>query len=137
MNSGDDADLSTGDERPSVQEEGRFNTASLLYRQRYEQRRRLFWAVLGACGLMLAAFLVFVGSVMCWIWLHPHEALDWHFLLLGSALVVPPTLVSWALMKHVFRADGKAESSRHREDDDLPLVELIRSLVERLPRNGD
>lgn len=136
MNSGDDADLSAGDARLSAQEEGSFNTASLLYQQRYEQRRGLFWAALVACGLMLLCFLVFVGSVICWIWLRPNEVLDWHLLLLGSALVVPPTLVSWALMKHVFRADGKAEPHHQREDDELPLIELMRSLVERLPRNG-
>lgn len=136
MNSGDDADLSASDARVNAQEEGGFNTASLLYRQRYEQRRGLFLAVLVACGLMLLSFLLFVGSVVLWVWLHPNQTLDWHLLLLGSALVVPPTLVSWALMKHVFRADGRAEPRHQREDDEIPLVEFVRSVVERLPRNN-
>lgn len=89
-----------------------FNAQGQLYQQRYEQRRWLFGLAIAAAAVMTAAFLSFVYAAVRWTWKHPDKAIDWHILLLGSALIVPPTLVVWNLMKQVFRSDGKLENGK-------------------------
>lgn len=91
---------------------GDFEVKAKLYRQRYDQRKILFIAAISGTAVMLIAFIAFVVAVVTWTWLNPKERFDWHILLLGSALVLPPTFVVWNLMKQVFRSDGKLENGK-------------------------
>ncbi|TSE33055.1 hypothetical protein [Tepidimonas charontis] len=106
-----------------------FDVQERLYRQRYEQRRWLFWAAIAACVLMLGGFGAFAYSVMCWVWQHPDKTLDWHLLLLGSAMIVPPTLLMWMLMKSVFRADGRLEGNKTEPADGGVWSDLVREAL--------
>jgi hypothetical protein len=115
--SGDSSDPVTGPPQlripnENAQSETLFNAQVGLYQQRHDQRKWLFLAALVATGGMVLTFMVFVSSVVCWVWVHPEQKFDWHILLLGSALIVPPTLVIWSLMKQVFRSDGKLENGK-------------------------
>ncbi|MCX8018454.1 MAG: hypothetical protein N2690_11225 [Rhodocyclaceae bacterium] len=112
-----------------ARERATFDVQQQLYRQRYEQRRWLFWAAMIASALMLVGFGAFLVSAMGWVWRHPDKTLDWHLLMLGSALVVPPTLLTWMLMKSVFRADGRLEGDKADVSDALPWSEFGRELL--------
>ncbi|MTD33253.1 hypothetical protein [Paludibacterium denitrificans] len=116
--SGDTPDHVTGPLRApgytqsSTESDKAFNAQSRLYQQRHDHREWLFMAALAAAGIMVIGFMTFVSSVICWIWLHPDKKFDWHILLLGSALIIPPTMIVWNLMKQVFRSDGKLENGK-------------------------
>lgn len=103
-------DLSMGDGS-----DDKFNAQTELYKQRYDHRRWLFVSALIASSVMGCFFIWFVHSVLCWTWAHPDKAFDWHILMLGSAIIVPPTLVVWNLMKQVFRSDGKLENGHNHD----------------------
>lgn len=55
----------------------------------------------------------------------PASVFDWHLLLIGSELIIPPTLLLFALMKRVFeRAPGK-EKDKSDDDSETPAAEGI------------
>lgn len=107
-------DLSMDDKDKDGSSE-KFNAQGSLYTQRHNQRKWLFWLALAASGAMGVFFILFVRSVLCWTWRYPDKSFDWHILMLGSALIVPPTLVVWNLMKQVFRSDGKLENGQKND----------------------
>lgn len=109
-----------------------FDVQERLYRQRYEQRRWLFWSAIVACVLMLIGFGAFACSVMRWVWQHPDKTLDLHLLPLGSAMIVPPTLLMWMLMKAVFRADGRLEANKTEPPDGVIWSDLARDALSTL-----
>jgi hypothetical protein len=78
---------------------------------------------------MLCGFGAFVWSVMSWAWRHPDKSLDWHLLMLGTAMIVPPTLLLWMLMKSVFRADGRLEENKADETSGLVWSDLGREAL--------
>lgn len=142
------ADLSQDDEKsagdnPQVQfKTDIFDAQAGLYKQRHDQRKWLFISALVAAAVMVVAFMAFVASVLCWVWKNPENRFDWHILLLGSALIIPPTMVVWNLMKQVFRSDGKLENGKGSDGgtgllwSDL-LKECLNVLKEFLSKKKD
>jgi hypothetical protein len=54
---------------------------------------------------MSSGFIGFIVWAIMWQSCNPTLKLDWHFLLLGSGLILPVVVVVWHLMKQVYRAE--------------------------------
>lgn len=111
MNTPSDTDLSQGE---SIDNKS-FDAQANLYKQRHDQRKSLFFWTLIASAVLLVSFVSFTAVVLCWIWVHPNEKLDWHTPILGLPLIIVPALSVWHLMRQVFRPDGNLENSQDRD----------------------
>lgn len=101
---------------------------SLLAVQRDEARLRIFhqsaafWLGVAFILAMTAAFLLFVKRIVCVIEESP-GLIDWHVLLLGSGLIVPPTIIIFALIHRAFVINGK------NQGDELPCTGPVKEVV--------
>lgn len=83
------------------------------YDQQIKQRTWFFGAALAFSGVMTGAFLYFGFRVLCMIETNSGQAPDWHFLLLGSGLIIPPTVVMFGLLRRLYELEhqGKKEKA--------------------------
>lgn len=115
-----DADLSSGTLSK--------HRLSLLEAQRVETKLRIFHQTavffLGVVFIiaMTAAFLCFVKQMVS-IFENNLGLIDWHVLLLGSGLIVPPTIIIFALIHRAFGMNGKSN------DDELPCSGPVKEVV--------
>lgn len=104
-------------------------------KQRRLHRKLLVIASLIFVAVLSICFLKYTHFVMCMYELNS-GLIDWHILLLGSTLIIPPTLVLFALTRAAF-TEPKRETD---EDVDLvrmsPLIDTITKLMELAKRPG-
>lgn len=93
-----------------------------LYAQRKTHRTVLFYASLVFCTAMTLAFLWFVLRMVCLFAQASWFEFDWHILLLGSGLIVPPTIILFSLTRRVYDPDTQSSGGA-----ELPSQEAVSS----------
>lgn len=94
--------------------------------QRKTQRWVLFFAALLFSGLMTGAFLWFVDKLLCLIETNNGKMPDWHLLLLGSGLILPPTIILFGLMRRVYAAEDSSKPGADAQSQPgVPGAELL------------
>lgn len=92
-------------------------------KQRLTHQTLAFWSAIGFVAVLTAVFIFFILKMLCLIEL-TSGLMDWHVLLLGSGLIVPATLIMYALVKRNHSSNTK------RDDDDLPSTGLLKEVAE-------
>ncbi len=96
-------------------------------RQRLVHQQSAFMIGAGFVLVLALSFLCFSFRIV-WL-LENDKTFDWHVLLLGSGLIVPATLILYALIKHSHRPHANSAPSASGEESDL---EKLPNLVLRL-----
>lgn len=104
--------------------------------QRKAQRSGIFAAVLTFCAVMTLAFLIFVYELLCLTTANGGIVPDWHLLLLGTGLILPPTIVLFALMRRVYSSsdDGSGASAAKVAEPETPSAELLSGVSDVLQK---
>lgn len=108
-----------------------------LYHQRRGQREALFGVSVVFCVIMTFAFMWFVFRMVCVFEANAGKIPDWHILMLGSALIVPPTIILFGLMRRVYDPDdgsnGNGTSPESPSGEAISQIsELFKNLAELL-----
>ncbi len=93
-----------------------------VYEQQIKQRTCFFVAALFFSGLMTAAFLYFGHRILYMIETNSGMAPDWHFLLLGSELIIPPTIVMFGLLRRLYDLERQ---SKKEKPEPLPAGNVL------------
>jgi len=101
--------------------------------QRKTQRKVLFYAALGFSGLMTLAFLCFVFRLLGVAESNGGTMPDWHLLLLGSGLILPPTIILFGLMRRVYGTEDNSKSGAEQQPVG-PGAELLATVGELLQK---
>ncbi|MDX9717184.1 MAG: hypothetical protein RBT67_07410 [Thauera sp.] len=96
-----------------------------LDKQRLWQRSGLFWAVLLFAVIMTGSFLWFVSQVLCLISINGGKLPDWHLILLGSGLILPPTIMLYGLMRRVYEVERVQMNGASSQDSASPSAEIV------------
>ena len=119
-------DMSLGHVRRDLE----VKTGSLLNldQQKLQQRSWFFFTAMLACAVMSGAFLYFAYKVLCIVESNGGIVPDWHLLLLGSGLIIPPTVILFGLMRQVY----KVEASRDEAPDSGETYPVFHALLSAL-----
>ena len=85
---------------------------------------------------MTLAFLIFVYELLCLTTANGGIVPDWHLLLLGTGLILPPTIVLFALMRRVYSSsdDGSGASAAKVAEPETPSAELLSGVSDVLQK---
>ena len=104
----------------------------IMQLERDEAKQRIFHQHLafGSAVLFVAAltgvFIYFILKMLCLLET-TSGLMDWHILLLGSGLIVPATLIMYALIKR-----NNAGKPCKKDDEELPSTGLLKEVAEML-----
>lgn len=92
-------------------------------RQRIRHQNSAFWVGVIFIAVMTGFFLWFAKRIVC-IFEQNSGSIDWHVLMLGSGLIVPPTVIIFALIHRAYSTNGNK-----KEDDELPCIGPLKEIV--------
>lgn len=92
-------------------------------KQRVAHQSYAFWVGVAFVFAMTLAFLLFANKIVCIIEKNS-GLIDWHILLLGSGLIVPPTIIMFALIRRAYPS-----KANKKEDDELPSAGLLKEIT--------
>lgn len=129
------SDLGAGTITPQQEEAFTRQRDESLQRRRH--RTVALWAGLLFTTVMVVGYIMFAAKVLRL--LQKGIAFDWHVLLLGSGLIVPPTLILYVTLKNAY--NNKEEKSNGIDlpsSDPLKAVaDLFKSVADLIPKKGD
>lgn len=135
-------DLSGDEADPMLRAKANAVTESWALRK--QQRGWLFWFVLAFIAVMTLGFLVFAGAIT--YVLVKEIKFDWHYLLIGSSLILPPTVLLFLIVSRVYHDghadDGKKEPSANTPGEQVistcsELMKSVSELASTLTKKGD
>lgn len=100
-----------------------------------QQRQWLFLFALGFIALLTIGFMVFAGVMLCLLFKRPNFVFDWHILLIGSTLILPPTVLLFLLANRIYADDHhkkpKGDDETAKEDSATsPINQLVQTCSE-------
>ncbi|NLR74332.1 hypothetical protein [Leeia aquatica] len=131
----------------------RENSTLDMLKQQSKHRNWVIGFAMGFAGLLAITFIIFVCRVTTFATSTPHgpqvvtlpasasspvavpvayPAFDWHLLLLGSSLIIPPTIILFILIRRVFGETSRSHSSTNSPNDsypDTPWGEVLTKLT--------
>lgn len=108
----------------STQEQALHERLLDLYEQRRRHRSWFFVAALAFSAAMTAAVLWFGHRLMSLIESNNGLSPDWHFLLLGTGLIVPPTVVLYGLMRRLYELENRENNGKDKSSES-PAGEVL------------
>src|SRR5690606_9551680 len=98
------------------------------------QRKWLFGFALGFIGMLTVGFLVFAGVMLCLLYNRDQFNFDWHILLIGSTLILPPTVLLFLLANRIYADDhhkkGKADEAKDAVKAEEPAASPVNQLLQ-------